>query len=252
MHTEEEYETIEKALGIRFNDRKKLTGALSHSSYVYEKGMPYSAGNERLEFLGDSIVGMVVSEHIFGNYPDQPEGKLSKIKSVVVSKKILARAAQRLGLGSHVLLGRGEDLTGGRQRRSLLANVFEGIVGAIYLDQGLAVAREFVLRNLKDEVEPAALGRSIRDHKSELQEIAQRRLGQVPRYRVTDVAGPDHDRVFEVEVHVDNHVVGLGAGRSKKSAEQKAAEAAIRKLRALMAREEARVKEEGANGSYEW
>jgi ribonuclease-3 len=252
MHTEEEYEKIEQALGIRFKDRKTLTSALSHSSYVYEKGMPYAAGNERLEFLGDSIVGMVVSEHIFQNYPDQAEGKLSKIKSVVVSKKILARAAQRLGLGGYVLLGRGEALTGGRQRRSLLANVFEGIVGAIYLDHGLAVAREFVLRNLRDEIEPAASGKSIRDHKSELQEIAQRRCGQVPRYRVTDVAGPDHDRVFEVEVHVDNHVVGLGAGRSKKSAEQKAAETAIRKLRSLMTQEENRVKEEQGDGSYEW
>ena len=149
-------------------------------------------------------------------------------------------------------MGRGEALTGGRQRRSLLANVFEGIVGGIFVDQGLAAAKGFVLTCLKDEIEPAAAGRSIRDHKSELQEIAQRRSGQVPRYRVTDVAGPDHERVFEVEVHVDSHVVGMGAGRSKKSAEQKAAEAAIRKLRALMSQEESRVREEQGDGYYEW
>lgn len=252
MHNEEQYEAIEQNIGIRFRDRSLLTRALSHSSYVYEKGMPYAAGNERLEFLGDSILGMVVSEHIFNTYPEHPEGKLSKIKSVVVSKKILARSANTLDLGAFVLLGRGEVLSGGRQRRSLLANVFEGLIGAIFLDQGMEVAKEFILKHLKEEVEPAALGQSIRDHKSELQEIAQRRSGQVPRYRVTDVVGPDHNRVFEVEVHVDNSIVGSGSGRSKKSAEQKAAEAALRELRSLMAKEEARVKEERGDECCDW
>jgi len=223
---------LEGALGIRVRNRRFLIQALSHSSYVYEQGLPYTAGNERLEFLGDSVLGMVMADHLHRAYPDYPEGRLSKIKSVVVSKKILARAGARIDLGDYILLGKGENLTGGRQRKSLLANVMESLIGAVYLDQGMEPARAFVLRHLECEVEPAITGRSIRDHKSELQELAQQASGQVPRYRVTNTRGPDHDRVFEVEVYLDDEVAGLGSGKSKKSAEQKAAEVAIRKFRA--------------------
>lgn len=231
---EEVLSSIEKTLGIRFHNRSLLVQAFSHSSFIYEQGLPYTAGNERLEFLGDSVLGMVMAELIFRKYPAYPEGKMSKVKSVVVSKKILARAATRLDLGRHILLGKGEDLTGGRQRKSLLANVMESLIGAIYLDQGLEAARVFIDRNLECEIEPAVAGRSIRDHKSELQEIAQQVSGQVPRYRVTNTRGPDHDRVFEVEVYLSDEVAGLGAGKSKKSAEQKAAEAAIRRFRQII------------------
>jgi ribonuclease-3 len=223
--------SLEDALGVRFHNRRLLVQALSHSSYIYEQGLPYTAGNERLEFLGDSVLGMVMAEYLYRHYPNYPEGKLSKVKSVVVSKKILARAGVRINLGDYILLGRGENLTGGRQRKSLLANVMESLIGAVYLDQGLETTREFIHRHLECEVEPAISGRSIRDHKSELQEIAQQVSGQVPRYRVTNTRGPDHDRVFEVEVYLDDMVAGLGSGKSKKSAEQKAAEAAIREYR---------------------
>jgi ribonuclease-3 len=223
--------SLEDALGVRFHNRHLLVQALSHSSHIYEQGLPYTAGNERLEFLGDSVLGMVMADYLYRSYPDYPEGKLSKVKSVVVSKKILARAGGRISLGNYILLGKGENLTGGRQRKSLLANVMESLIGAVYLDQGLEAARDFVHRHLECEVEPAIAGRSIRDHKSELQEIAQQVSGQVPKYRVTNTRGPDHDRVFEVEVYLDDSVAGLGSGKSKKSAEQKAAEVAIRRFR---------------------
>lgn len=226
---------LEEAIGVRFRDRALLIQAVSHASYVYEHGLPYTDGNERLEFLGDSVLGMVIADHIFREHPAHSEGKLSKVKSVLVSKKILARVAAGMGVGKYILLGKGEDLTGGRQRKSLLANAMESLIGAIYLDQGFEAARDFILRNLGSEIGPAIAGRSIRDHKSELQEIAQQTSGHVPRYRVTNTRGPDHDRIFEVEVYLDDQLAGLGAGKSKKSAEQKAAEAAIRNLHQVQA-----------------
>ena len=238
MSDKEKFAKLEREIGVSFENTPLLVHALSHSSYIYERDLPYSDGNERLEFLGDSVLGLVMAEYVYGLYPNSDEGILSKIKSVVVSKKILARTALRLGLGEFIYLGRGEELTGGRQRRSLLANVMESLIGAVYLDQGFESAKEFVLRNLAHEVEPAAMGKSIRDNKSELQELAQRRSGQVPRYRVTHTDGPDHDRVFEIEVYLEDNCCGVGTGKSKKSAEQKAAAAALRRLKELAAEEE--------------
>lgn len=217
-------------LGIETCPVDRLNQAFCHSSYVNENGMSHADGNERLEFLGDSVLGLIVSEYLYSEFPDSDEGFLSKVKSLVVSRRVLAECARRLNLGEHLALGRGEETSGGRFRESILADTLESLVGAIYLTCGYDLTRRFVLAHLGGDLHEAAASEEIKDPKSYLQEYAQRDHFQIPRYRVVRTEGPDHDKRFEVEVTVRNGVVARGEGRSKKSAEQSAARQAIERL----------------------
>jgi ribonuclease-3 len=204
--------------------------AMTHSSYLNEKGLPPWHGNERLEFLGDAVIGLVVTQTLYERFPQSREGALSKIKSVAVSRAVLAERAAEADLGKPLLLGVGETKAGGKDRQSILAAVFESFVGAIYLDQGLQRASEFVLKQLDSVLEDLASGDKAQDHKSRLQELTQREVGVIPRYRVARSEGPDHEKWFQIEVSVKGLTLARGAGPSKKSAEQ---EAAMKALQAL-------------------
>ena len=204
--------------------------ALCHSSHANEQEDCASYGNERLEFLGDAVIGLTVAEALYLRFPDEREGTLSKIKSIVVSKKILAGRTVALGLGKHLLLGKGEELTGGRTRHSILGNLFECIVGAIHVSEGAEIAKRFVLEQLEDELDRAASGNSLIDYKSNLQERTQRDFGVLPVYRLLSAEGPDHDKVFAIEVFVNGDSLGKGVGKSKRQAEKEAAAAALKNL----------------------
>ncbi len=211
---------LEARIGVRFVDHDVLLRSLAHRSWCAENGEPES--NERLEFLGDSVLGLVVTHYVFEHFPSLPEGQLSEVRAGVVNARVLAEVALELDLGSYLLLGKGEDAAGGRAKQSILADAFEAVVAAVYLDQGFSVAREMVLRCLEDRIADAAAGPGGRDYKTRLQEMtAQRALGR-PRYLVRD-EGPDHAKHFFATVFVRDGVYGEGEGRSKKQAEQAAA-----------------------------
>ena len=214
---------LQDKLGYKFNDEAILVRALSHSSYVNEN---HSAGdsNERLEFLGDSVLGLITAENFFKNYKKLPEGELTKLRAATVCEKSLAGFAKQLELGKYLLLGRGEILTGGRERPSIQADAFEAIIAAIYLDGGMDAARAFVLKYIEEAIRQQ---QSIKDYKTMLQEVVQRNPGEIVEYVLTGETGPDHDKRFEVEVHLNSNVIGRGIGRSKKRAEQEAAREAL-------------------------
>lgn len=202
--------------------------ALTHASYRAEHPEQAGRDNERLEFLGDAVLNLCVTDHIFRNYPDRPEGDLSKLRAAAVRAETLAAAAERIGLGELLRLGRGEEATGGRQRPSVLADAFEAVVGAVYLQAGLEGARRFILQTLGDEIRRLAESdRACDDPKTALQELSRRLgLGE-PAYRVVDARGPEHDPRYTVEVNVAGRVLGRAVGRSKKIAEREAARAAL-------------------------
>jgi len=211
---------LEARLGATFSDRALLMRSLAHRSWCAENGEPES--NERLEFLGDSVLGLVVTHYVFEHFPDLPEGQLSEVRAGVVNARVLAEVAGELDLGACLLLGKGEDAAGGRSKQSILADAFEAVIAAVYLDHGFAVARDVVLRCLQDRIAEAAAGPGGRDYKTRLQEItAARALGR-PRYVVRD-EGPDHAKHFYAVVYIGEHVYGQGEGQSKKQAEQAAA-----------------------------
>jgi ribonuclease III len=211
---------LEARLGVAFTDRELLLRSLAHRSWCAENGEPES--NERLEFLGDSVLGLVVTHYVFEHFPSLPEGQLSEVRAGVVNAQVLAEIALELDLGAHLLLGKGEDAAGGRSKQSILADAFEAVVAAVYLDQGFGIARDVVLRCLQDRIADAAAGPGGRDYKTRLQEItAARALGR-PRYAVRD-EGPDHAKHFFAAVFVTDRLYGEGEGRSKKQAEQAAA-----------------------------
>jgi ribonuclease-3 len=229
-------EELERIVGHRFGDRSLLERAVTHSSAASDAGDSWSADNERLEFLGDAVLGMLISDHLLAAFPKWTEGQLSRGRARLVNSTSLAAAAQRLGLGEHMRLGRGEEKSGGREKPALLANAFEAIVGALYLDGGLAPAREFVARALVVpgvDAHGARLGRG--DYKSELQELLQRKGWPPAQYSVLRETGPDHRKTFLVEVTVPGHVTATGAGANKKEAEQLAAQQALEQLRGAWA-----------------
>jgi ribonuclease III len=222
-----EIEQLEAALGVTISEPSLLVLAMTHRSHAFEAGgLPT---NERLEFLGDAVLGVVVTDWIYHRFPDAPEGRLAKLRAAAVNAASLAAVARRLDLGAHVLLGRGEEQSGGRDKDSILADTFEAVVGAIYLDAGMAVARAFVERLFAELLDDLALRRESLDYKTSLQELTAAELAQLPVYTVTD-AGPDHEKWFTAEVTVDDEVLGAGEGRSKKEAEQMAAAVAYRTL----------------------
>jgi len=211
---------LEARLEVEFTNRELLLRSLAHRSWCAENGEPES--NERLEFLGDSVLGLVVTHYVFEHFPSLPEGQLSEVRAGVVNAQVLAEIALELDLGAHLLLGKGEDAAGGRSKQSILADAFEAVVAAVYLDRGFAIARDVVLRCLQDRIAEAAAGPGGRDYKTRLQEItAARALGR-PRYVVRD-EGPDHAKHFFAAVYVTDRLYGEGEGRSKKQAEQAAA-----------------------------
>ncbi len=222
---------LEKTLHVRFRRLAKLDQALSHSSYVNELSEPRADNYEKLEFLGDAVLELVVSHILFENYPTYYEGQLTKLRAAVVSKTTLAAVAKKLGIAPFIRLGRGEESGGGRRRNSLLADAMEAIIGAIYLDGGLKTAREFVLRHFSEEIESLDHDQHKMDFKSMLQEITQSRFQTLPRYVVLAESGPPHDRMYEVLLTIKDEPYGVGRGRNKKEAQQNAARDALQKLK---------------------
>ncbi|WP_425448962.1 ribonuclease III [Dethiothermospora halolimnae] len=220
------YKFQEKS-NYKFNNINLLNRALTHSSYANEHKKHRILYNERLEFLGDSVLGVVVSDYIFDKYPGYPEGELTKLRATVVCEPTLAFVAKKLSLGDYLLLGKGEESTGGRTRVSILADAFEAVIGAIYLDGQLKSARDFVLNNLTNIIDDAVKGKIFIDYKTELQEVVQKVTKNKIAYEVVDEKGPDHNKIFYVNVKVGNKTLGEGMGKSKKEAEQSAAKSAL-------------------------
>ena len=212
---------LERALSYRFHCLELLNQALTHKSYVHEQREPVQH-NERLEFLGDAVLGLVISDYCYGKFAGLAEGELSKLRASLVNDANLARIARRLELGSYLLVGRGEELTGGRAKASLLADTFEAVLAAIYLDGSLGDVYQVILQCFQEDLN-TVLHEGYRDYKSELQEYTQEKFGCVPTYIVVHERGPDHEKVFEVELAIRRQIQGLGAGKSKKEAEQDAA-----------------------------
>lgn len=214
---------LQEKLGYTFKNEALLERALTHSSYANEHHLT-TGDNERLEFLGDSVLGFITAEHLFKNHRQSQEGDLTRLRAYAVCEKSLFAYAKELGLGEKLRLGKGEEHTGGRERPSVLSDAFEAVIAAIYLDSGMEEAQKFVLRFVAPYVEQKP---SFRDYKTMLQEVVQKNQGERLDYVLTAESGPDHDKHFCVEVHLNSNVIGTGTGRSKKQAEQQAAKAAL-------------------------
>ena len=219
---------LEKAIGYRFKNITLLQNALAHSSYANERWHNSLKSNERLEFLGDSILGMVVAEYLYRNFPDRPEGDLTRMRADMVCERSLALIAERIDLGKHLLLGNGEEAGGGRNRDSILADAVESIIAACFLDGGMEPARAFINTFVLTDVPVRKLRNA--DYKTTLQELVQQKKNQVLSYALVEESGPDHDKHFVVRVSLNGAAVGTGEGKSKKRAEQDAARNAIEKL----------------------
>lgn len=226
----DDLEQLQRALGVRFADAALLRAAVTHPSYANEHPAEQLATNERLEFLGDAVLGMVVAEALYGRYPEVEEGRLTEWRSQLVCGPTLSRVSAGLRLGDALLLGRGEESTGGRVREGNLERAYEALVGAVMLDQGLERARTFVLTTLAGELAAIDRDPAVLNPKGALQQLAQGEFGR-PQYVTVAESGPDHDREFTIEVHIDGETVGRGTARSKQQAEKDAARQAIDTLR---------------------
>ncbi len=222
---------LQRRLGYRFHHPALLLEALTHTSYLNESGQAGDADNERLEFLGDAVLNLVMSEHLIQTFPNASEGELSKLRARLVSEETLAGVARRLALGESLRLGKGESITQGRDKSSILSDALEAVLAGIYLDSGLEPAAACIKANFAEEL--AACHRSSRgraDFKTDLQEVCQREFDSLPQYRTTRESGPDHEKVFEVEILIRGSRYGVGTGRNKKEAEQMAAKQALEQL----------------------
>ena len=223
-------EEFERKIAYSFSDKRLLILALTHSSYANELRQGHSENNERLEFLGDAVLDMVVSEYMYRHFPKMPEGELTKLRAAVVCEPSLAKLSRGLGVGRCLLLGKGEETTGGRNRDSILADAFESIIGAICIDGGVGAASQFVTNYLVERIEQTKTSFRSLDGKTHLQETIQK-TSKIPlRYTVVDEKGPDHDKVFLAQVSHDGKVLGQGSGKSKKEAEQNAANDALEQI----------------------
>ena len=220
---------LEAALGYKFQNITLLQNALTHSSYANERWHNSLLSNERLEFLGDSILGMVVAEYLYGHFPDRPEGELTRMRADMVCETSLAAIAARLNLGEHLLLGHGEERFGGRTRASILADAVESVIAAAFLDGGMDAAEGIIARFVLCNVPVSRLQNA--DYKTSLQELVQQKKNQTLCYRLVGESGPDHDKVFTAQVLLNDQVVGEGTGSSKKRAEQDAARAALEQMK---------------------
>lgn len=217
---------LEKNLGYKFKNISLLSHALTHSSYANEVRCGESS-NERLEFLGDSVLSIIVSEHIYARFPNMPEGELTRLRASLVCEKALCGFAREIGIGKYLRLGKGEDKGGGRERDSILADAFEAVLAAIYLDGGMEIAKPYILKFITRELEHLDEDDGFKDYKTALQEIIQRNPEETVTYLLTGEEGPDHAKTFTVEVRLNSNVIGKGKGRSKKRAEQMAAKQAL-------------------------
>lgn len=225
-----DWRAFEERLGVRFKNPALLQEALVHTSYLNENPSLEIGSNERLEFLGDAALGLAVAQQLYKDYPAVDEGQLTELRTHLVRRDTLARAAQRLGLGDYLLLGRGEEGAGGRRRPTNLARAYEALVGAVFLDGGLARVRRFVKKTLNAELQGLRQRPVPADPKSRLQELVQSRWQSTPSYRLLRAEGPDHARRFSIEVLVGEDVLGVGEGRSKQQAEKAAARQALERL----------------------
>ena len=216
-------EQLQNNLGYHFKNPALLARALTHSSYANERHVD-TGDNERLEFLGDSVLGFITAEYLFANHRDFPEGELTKLRAYAVCEKSLFAYAEEIRLGNYLKLGKGEERTGGRTRPSVLSDAFEAVIAAIYLDGGMDEAKKFVLRFVVPYVEAKP---TFKDYKTMLQEVVQKNQGETLEYVLVSETGPDHDKCFTVEVHLNSNVIGRGVGGSKKKAEQNAAKEAL-------------------------
>ncbi|USN88078.1 MAG: ribonuclease III [Candidatus Nomurabacteria bacterium] len=220
-------EALQAILGVTFKDMNLLLSAVTHRSYLNEHREATWDHNERLEFLGDAVLELVVTDHLFSKYPDKPEGELTAVRAALVNTVSLSSASEQLGVNQYLLMSKGEAKDEGRARQYILANVFEACIGAIYLDQGYEAARDFIAGRLFKNTEEIVQKRLWQDAKSRFQELAQERASITPTYETLSQDGPDHDRVFTVGVFLRHEKVAEGKGRSKQEAEQQAAEQAI-------------------------
>lgn len=225
---EDNLKKLERIIGYAFKDQGLLSHALTHSSYANEKHWDKTKCNERLEFLGDAVLEIITSEFLFCNYPSMPEGEMTKLRASLVCEPTLAFCAEQIQLGNYLRLGKGEDLTGGRKRPSVVSDALEAIIGAIYLDGGLANAKEFIYRFILNDIEHKQL---FYDSKTILQEMVQADFKEHLVYELIREEGPDHDKSFEVCVKIGEQEIGRGAGRTKKAAEQLAAYRGICKIK---------------------
>lgn len=217
-------DSLDAALGIRFRDEELRETALTHRSYAFEHGVDET--NERLEFLGDSVLGLVVTDMAFASFPDMPEGELAKLRAAIVNAQALADVARSLGLGALVRLGKGEEQSGGRDKASILADALEAAFGAVYLDLGLRETRGLIERLFRPLMDAYVRGEGDRDYKTILQELASREMRTMPEYRLEE-RGPDHEKEFTATVYLGGEALGAGVGKSKKEAEQRAAREAF-------------------------
>ena len=224
---------LEKKLDYKFKNRILLKESLTHPSFQKRSLKDKKTNNQRLEFLGDSVLDLVVTGYLYRSFPSFSEGKLTKIKSVIVSKDILAKWANNLSLGKYIILGKGEDSTGGRKKLSILADCFEALLGAIYLDGGLQRAKKIISLFIKKETELIIKGKQGEDYKTLLQEISQKKIKCLPEYFLIKEKGPDHKKIFCIEVRLKKIAYGSGIGENKKEAEQEAAQNALKKLKVI-------------------
>jgi len=228
-------DALDRALGVSFRDAALREAALTHRSFAFEQAL--AINNERLEFLGDSVLGLIVTDMAYRAYPEHSEGSLAKLRAAIVNMTALADVARGLDLGSMVLLGKGEEQSGGRDKSSILADALEAVFGAVYLDQGLAMATELIERLFRPRMEAYVRGEGDRDYKTILQELASQALHAMPDYQIEE-RGPDHQKEFTATVFLGGTAMGNGTGRSKKEAEQQAAQEAHRRLSARLGDEQ--------------
>jgi ribonuclease III len=222
---------LQRRLGIKFRSAEFLAEALVHRSYLNEAPHEGVASNERLEFLGDAVLGLVVARWLFERFPDLPEGQLTRLRAAIVKWESLARVAARFDLGAYLVLGRGEEATGGRSRPQTMARTVEAIIGAVFLDKGFAATERWLLKLLDPELDALRGGELADDAKSRLQHAAQRYYSTTPRYHVVSAIGPDHEKTFTIEVLLEGRPYGRGVGKTKRVAEQQAAEEALAAIR---------------------
>ena len=233
MHASSSEDLIkfEKSLGYTFKRKSKLKEALTHKSFAHEKQKNHTIFNERMEFLGDSVLELIISEYLYSTYSKYTEADLSKIKAYIVQESSLAETSKFLKIGKYLRLGKGEEMTGGREKPSLLADAFEAVLAAIYLDGGLKKARDFVLRHMIHKIDKLVSSNFVFDFKTELQEVAQAKFGVLPKYVTHNEEGPEHKKIFEVKVFINDDFLGSGKGKTKKAAAQEAAEEGLTKIK---------------------
>lgn len=221
---------LENRIDYSFKDKAILLTAVTHSSYANEKKARNLKYNERIEFLGDSVLSLTISEYLYKMYPNLPEGELTVTRAKIVCESSLSRCAMDIGLGEFLLLGKGEELSGGRNKNSILSDAFEALIGAIYTDSGFDTSKRFILTHMEKVIKSCVQGKLFYDYKTQLQELVQQKGEQTITYNIIKETGPDHDKTFVTEVRINDNAIGQGTGHSKKESEQNAAKDALNRI----------------------